>query len=441
MGMLGKILLFVNLVAFVGLAYFATQNWAARNAAASNALIHQIALTGMPVTPPEGVTGDDENIPLGTVVSGFYPVSTVRPSILREHFKNTNTGYASLEFPKTQLDEVNGVSSKLTAELSQLKTDEIIAKLGGTYTAIPNSKTVRFVPGILANMAETTFERVLIRKLSDNISDPKKRQENAETLVAILNRKFETLKKVDPRQADADAATLKERIDAVRVANDKVKRAFDAFNAVPMDADMATKTSAAQAAATAGDELTAEFTKFQKALGEIGTTVCRDENDRKKRIVHLLMHLDESAAWQKRVALTVGLRTYLTALSDHANRLQRFASVAEQQVILDQARFADEYEVLKNLAINQSLLLKQETAVRADLETQKAKDVEFTKIRLDLLATRRKTLDDINVKMQAMMAAQAETQKRLFDVQKLVGETMSRNFDLEKQLEAAEVSK
>jgi hypothetical protein len=442
MGTLGKILLFVNLVAFIGLTYFATTNWGARQAASANALSHQLVLQGMPVEAPKGISGDADNIPLGTIISGIQPVETVRPSFLKKHFEGTGSSpYASGEFPKTQLEELDGSYRKMTANLDGMKPDEVIATLGGSFTPVPNNKLVRFTPGILTNIAETAAERALLRKLSDNVSDAKKRAANAETLRAIFNKKMESTKTINPAQADTEASTLKDRIEAVRVASDKLKRAFDAFKALPADAEIGTKTSAAQAVADAGDALGAEFTLYQNSVAEIGSVACRDESDRRRRIAHILMHLDESASWQKRVALTVGLRTYLSALSDHSNRIQRFTAAAEQQVILDQARFADEYELLKNLAISQALLNRQQIAFRSDLETQRSKDAESVKVWLAFAEARIKELDTINAQLEGMLTAQYAKQKELFDLQKQVGESLTKSFELEKQLETAEQGK
>jgi hypothetical protein len=447
MGTLGKILLFVNFVAFAGLTYFASQDWLARHAAATNALKHQLVIVGMPVTAPTGIEGDSENIPLGTTVSGFYPVETVRPGLLKDLFSGTGSEeYAGGEFPKTQMDQLDAAYKAASAKLSGLKPDELLAQLGGTYTKSPETKTVRFQSGWLASMAETTVERALIRKLCEPTQferTPEKKEANAKTLMAIWEKKFETLKKVDAKQADAEATQVKEATDAVRAANDEGKRKFAAYSALisKPDSDPTEIQTAAKDAAAALDKLTDSYSGLQKVIATIGTTACRDEGDRKKRIAHVLMHLSDTPAWQKRVALTVGLKTYLSALSDHANRIQRYASAAEAQVVLDQARFADEYDLLKNLAIGQALLLKQEVAVRTDLQLQRSKDEEAVKVRLLLLEDRRKTLDDINKRVEAALTAQAETEKRLFDVQKLVGETLQRNFGLEDQLEKVEAKK
>jgi hypothetical protein len=447
MGTLGKILLFVNFIAFGGLMYFATQAWAARQAASANALKHQLAIVGVPLVAPPGIDAGSDGVALGTVVSGFYPVDSVRPKLLEDLFTGTAAEeFAGTPFPRTQVEAVEAAKRKADAKLSGLPPVEQIAVLGGRYTADPATKRVVFTPGWLANMAETYAERAVVRKLADPTvweRQPDKKEANAKTLLAMFERRFEALNKVDAKQADVEAAEVKGATDTVRTANDEAKRKYAAYTALiaTPDADPAATTTAATAAAAALDKLNETYAGLQTVLATVGTTASRDEGDRRKRIAHTLMNLAENAGWQKRVALTVGLRTYLAALSDQANRFQKMAGSAEQQVILDQARFADEYDLLKNLAIGQSLLLKSQIAVRGDLQVQRSKDAESVTQRQLLLEDRRATLAASQERVAAQLVAQGETERRLFDVQKAVGDTLRKSFDLEADLAAAEMNK
>ena len=111
---------------------------------------------------------------------------------------------------------------------------------------------------------------------------------------------------------------------------------------------------------------------------------------------------------------------------------------AEQQIGQDQGRFAEEYDLLKNLAIGRALLLQQQVRVRAELESQKASDIEAVTQRRLLTDDRRKSLEDYQAKVAAALAAQAVVEQRLFTIEKQVGETLRKNFALEGQLEASE---
>jgi len=443
MGTLGKILLFVNFLAFAGLLYAATQDYSARTAAASNALRHQLVIVGLPVEAPKGIDGDDESVPLDISVSGVVPVATARPKLLEDHFAGTgNEEFAGGKFPKTQLNEVAEVEKKVFAKLSSLSAKEKLELLCGTYTASRTGATT-FVPGWLTVMAETYAERTAVRQLGEPGQfqrQPAKLEANAKLAEEILSKRFEALKKVDPRQADADTTAVKESSENLRKVNDEAKRKYDLYSRMVADtaADPAARDAAVKEAGDALDKLGDAYAKFQALLGDLNKAACRDEGDRRKRIAHLLMHLSDSAGWQKRVALTVGLRTYLAAISDHVNRFQKMASASETQVVLDQARFADEYELLKTLAVGQSLLLTRQISVRTEHQTQRRNDEESTRLRLQLLEERRKTLAAVEADVQATLAAQREVEQRLLNLQKQVGETLRKNFDLEAKLIDAE---
>jgi len=380
-------------------------------------------------------------------VSLTLPVEAVRPALLESLFTGTSgEEFAGAPFPKTQMDAVETAKRKADAKLSGLAAAEQIAQLGGTYTADPGTGRVVFTPGWLANMAETYAERSAIRKLADPTSwqrQPDKKEANAKTLLDMFARRFEALGKVDAKQADAEASSVKSATEAIRAANDEAKRKFAAYTALiaTPDADATATANAGRAAGDALDKLNETYVALQGVLSTVGTAASRDEGDRRKRIAHVLMNLAEGAGWQKRVALTVGLRTYLAAMSDQANRYQKMAGSAEQQVVLDQARFADEYDLLKNLAIGQSLLLKSQIAVRSDLQAQRAKDEEFVTQRRLLLEDRRATLAAQQQRVAAQLAAQAETERRLFETQKAVGDTLRKSFALEADLAAAELKK
>ena len=443
MGTLGKILLFVNFLAFAGLLYVATQDWSARNAAAANALRHQLVIVGLPVESPKGIDGGTDAVPLDVSVSGGVPIETVRPKLLEDHFVGTaNEEYSGVKFPRHQLEQVDETQKKIFAKLSLMNAKEKLEFLCGTYVAGRPTGTT-FVPGIVTIMAETYAERTAVRQLCEPTQfqrRPAKLEENAKLAEEMLSKRFEALKKVDPRQADADATAVKDASDNLRKINDEAKRKYDAYMRAVNDraAEQAARDAAVKDADEALTKLGDSYAKFQAVLADLNKAACRDEGDRRKRIAHLLMHLSEGEGWQKRVALTVGLRTYLAAISDHVNRFRNMASGSETQVVLDQARFADEYDLLKNLAVGQSLLLTRQLAVRAEYDVQRRNDEESTKLRLNLTEDRRKILAAIEADVQAKLAGQAEVEARLFAVQRQVGETLRKILELEVALAEAE---
>ena len=148
--------------------------------------------------------------------------------------------------------------------------------------------------------------------------------------------------------------------------------------------------------------------------------------------------LDASAAWQKRVGQVVGLRLYTVVLGEQVNRLRDMAMTAQQQKVLDQARFSEEYETIKTLAVQQSLLLERQQAVTADYAAQWAKDSDAVKNRHGQLLQREDALVSIKAQVNEALAKQSVAEADLFAVQKAVGETLRKNFDNEEKLEKAE---
>src|SRR4051794_6209149 len=88
---LGKLLLFVNLLAAGGFVYLATQDWKARQDVAAAALRYKLALVGLPLGGGPGesasLPGDPEaEIPFPMDLAGV-PVGTVSKAFLDSYFK------------------------------------------------------------------------------------------------------------------------------------------------------------------------------------------------------------------------------------------------------------------------------------------------------------------------------------------------------------------
>ncbi|OWK36408.1 hypothetical protein [Fimbriiglobus ruber] len=438
MGTLGKVLLFINLLAAAGVAYLATQDWAKRQEISAVATDYLLILVGMPVQAPTGADDDKDSVPLNMTGSGGVPIESVSTKFLENHFKGTNGGtqLGDPKPPRTQLDEVKRVGTKLESQLNDAGDAQKIQVLCGSF-----NQNV-FTPGWLILLAERYDERDFVRKMVS--ADQTKLKENAETAVAMFKKKFATVQATpNPRLADEEATRLKtagEEItraaEAVRGANTKLVQAEDAFRGKTVeerDADEGYKAArkvlddALTAADSARQKLKAEFTN-------LGSTACRDDADRRLRIAHLLVHLDYSAEWQKRVALVTGLRVYSAAISDQVNHLREMAASVNQQIVSDQARFSEEYELLKGLAVQNSLLLDQQLALKAEYEAQRARDSEAAKQRAAQLVERQQDLAAIRAQVAASLEKQAQVEKDLLDTERTVGNTLQKNFDLEQQL-------
>src|SRR5581483_9571173 len=56
-------------------------------------------------------------------------------------------------------------------------------------------------------------------------------------------------------------------------------------------------------------------------------------------LAHLLVHLDQDAAWQKRVILVIGLRQYIRTVGTQAIRFREMASQVDRLIYQDQKAY------------------------------------------------------------------------------------------------------
>lgn len=436
MGKLGKVLLFVNLLAAAGLTYLATQSWAKRQDIAATALRYQLIPQGLPLTGParEG----DSAVPFRVQLSGGVSTETVSPTFLAKHFEQAAGGAAlggASPQPASQVEEVKRVQGKLTGGplSASASPAERLTFLCGRYSVRPNGQ-IDYVPGVLARMAESYDERTLVRRLAffDRIA-PDVLQKNVEQATAMLDKRFTAVvADPNPRLAGEEAEKVKAASEAVKTAADAAKQAAARFEQNRTDAaalqDLNAKTDALRKAQA-----------DQAAVyADLGTATSRDDADRRGRIAHLLMHLDSSADWQKRTALVVGLRQYMKAIDRQVDRYRDMARAADSQAVLDQAAFSEEFDLLRALATERALLLERQAGVTADLRSQRAKDVEALGQRRTQVARRLADLEALKKEVADALARQSEVEAKLFAVQKQVGEALQKNFDLESQLAAAE---
>lgn len=438
MSMLGKILLVVNFFVAAGLAYLIAQDWAARQSVTAVVARSALTLDGLPVEARP--TADDVRV--DAEVGGLHVVETIRPEMLAAHFQGADGGpaFGGGGPPKSQAEELQRVRSKADAQIAAAAGPAgKLALLAGRYDA-----KGAFTPGWLAAMAESYDERQVVRSLAEaalpppgqQAPDPQALEEAVKTADAMLRRRFDAaLAKPNPQLAAEEAARVKELSEALRAADAAAREANTHYLRNPMDQAALTKLTEAL---TALEQAMRDQRQF---LTTLGNSAPRDEPDRRRRIAHLLAHLDRDAAWQKRVALVTGLRTYVAAVQDHVNRLRDMASSAQQQVILDQAEFSETYEVLKSLASERALLLNQQSALTADLATQRARDREAVTQRWSQLQRRQQELKDLQAQVAAALTRQAEVEAGLLSVQKQVAQTQQNNLELLKQVDAAEQKK
>ncbi len=471
MGTLGKILLGINLLAAAGVAYFATQDYAKRQEVTATAVKYQLVLVGVPVEAPAQPVPDESSAPFPIEMPDGSQLETVHPKLLMNYFAGAEGGaqfpasiklidlgtleadkqadakeknLATIKGNASQIGEVERVEKQLKAQLDAMAPAELLFTLCGKAILDTRTTPARPIldpkyPAYLVRLAETYDEREFVRSLGYNVQlDPSKATVNLAVARAMLDKKFAALKaKPDSRAAEAEAATLKEATEGVRTAGVSANRAHLTYVAA-RDGKDPNETKLEDDAIKLRVKLIEAEAKLKKVLTEFGTAATRDDGDRKKRIAHLLLHLDSSAAWQKRVGLVVGLRTYSTVLGEQVNRLRDMASRAQDQKVHDQAKFSEEYELIKTLAVQQSLLLDRQIAITAEYRDQWAKDRDAIKKRHGQLLQREEALVSIRAQVTDSLAKQSVAEADLFTVQKGVGETLRLNFELEAKLDAAE---
>lgn len=450
MGTFGKILLVINLLAAAGVTYFATQDWARRQEIQTSALQHYLTLQGLPQDAPKGRDRTADSVPLEIPMSGGYVTSEVRPQVLDRYLGGAdggpNFGNRNPQ-PASQMEEVKAVQVKCNQLLTGSEAEQL-AVLCGRFGPAQGNQPRPFSAGWLVGMAENYEVRDYIRGLADTPNtNPGNVSQALQTARAMLDKRFAAvLNEPNPKLADEEAAALKTASENLRTAATAAQQALQNLQRIqgqnPPPPENAPDLVAARAAATKAlnDEAEA-FAALRRALTDVGTAASRDAGDRQKRTAHLLMHLDPTPNWQKRVALVVGLRTYVQVVGEHVTRMKAMRVAAEQQIVSDQASFSEEYQLLSNLAAQRAVLLYQQQKVTADLKSQRAIDRAAVVARGAQLLAHRAELARIQGEVQATLAKQAEVEGRLFDVERRVGQTLDRNAELEKKLEQSEKAK
>ncbi|QDU24047.1 hypothetical protein [Urbifossiella limnaea] len=380
MSTLGKVLLVLNLLVGGGFAYLALQDWQGRQTITAAGLRHNVLLNGLPLggskDDPETMPTDAEaEIPFVVTGPGGKPTSTVSAALLKDYFKAAGGGAAPGGLPLAGAD------------------------------AVPNQLAeVRRVYGLV------------------------KAQVEAQPAVA-----FELLK--------LQAETLDERqqFQALNAANktDELRdRLYARFDRVLKAPDAKPDTSAIDAPADAEDAKKTEERLDKAGVLREGPT--KDEGERRARLAHLLAHLDQSAAWQKRVLMVVGARRYARTVAAQAVRLGEMVTRVQHLTADDQNTFVGEYSTLRRLAIDRTQRLRdvtdQEVRMAAE-ESRNADAVKALETQLDDPTVGLKAqLTQVKADVSKMLAQQNLTEQELFAIQRQVAQTLDEIYRMEAAL-------
>lgn len=98
--------------------------------------------------------------------------------------------------------------------------------------------------------------------------------------------------------------------------------------------------------------------------------ITKDEPERRARLAHLLIHLDPSAAWQKRVLMVVGVKRYARTVAVQAIRLGEMAARVRRLSDDEQNAFVARYAQLQEAATRQTQILRDLTDQEVRLQEQ-----------------------------------------------------------------------
>jgi len=482
MTLLGKILLFFNIIAAGAVVYFATQSWTVRQNQNYTALQYYLWIQGLPAQsdafPTLPTVAEEINrapIPLGTTSEPFHmgpsqPVYSIPYGVLKRHFENADKGpYSSPKPPNSRAAEVKRVRELLENNIESMSSDaERLAFLVGKYAGL------RFDPGLLILLADSFEEREAYRSLIRKPSDAdelsaEKLEANAKIARQALANKFdavtnppnaaalaeETTKLQDKfklvAEAEAEAKTATERLKS---ATDSYRKLYEPLLEKSLEvnfvADADTK-AAVEKARTEQDSAYEAFLKKSEAKKAAqmawmaqqasARSAATDEPDRLRRTIQLMMVLDKGESWQRRLALVFGLKDYLVALKDRVERhtgARPYSPRLRQKMDEQTVEFNTLYERSKEVAIDRDRQLYRQKEITDAIKLQLMNSTEQlaqAKTQHEMKAADLKTIE---AEVAERVATQTRIEGDLFDVQKQIGDMLRLNYELEAKLEDTE---
>lgn len=412
MSLLGKILLFVNLLAGAGFVYLATQDWKGRQEITAAGLRHVLVLRGLPFTDgkeddPNVPTDPEAEIPFQVEMAGGTYTETASPKFLKRYFDQA--GAAS---------DAGGLGGNAPVP-SQLAEARRVRKLVADFLAKQDGAGARATPAFswLILTAETLDERVQIQEL--------RAAGDGDALAARLLAKFDRIINA-PKPADTaalaaplpDLAEMAKEIDRMRDAKARTD-------------DIEAKQKELAAARQQVDERL-------KKVAEARAAGAKDQLERRAALAHLLVHLDRDPGWQKRVMMVVGVREYVKAVVGQVARFRDMAGRVDRLIAADQDAFIGEYAQLRGLAIQRTQMARDIAEVRARLEEQKRRDEEVVAQRKTQLKELTDQLNRIKAEVDQLLAKQTAIEAQLFAIQAEVGRTLEDIYRLEAVLAKTE---
>lgn len=430
---LGIVLLFINLLAAGGVAFLATQSWTRRHDQNLAVFKHELALTGVPTDPPSPAVKLDGLKPEDNVKVGNREV---RLKVLAEHFAG---GARGGDFS----DMKPGPTLSVVAEVEEMKkvVDGLLTKQTSVaakleYLVLGTGGAVK--PGPLLLLADDVEERLIYREWLDQ----------AQQLQAVQARQG---------QLNAEDATrLNELLDLARSALDAK---FDLAIAKASPEANGKYADEKRAAKAARDAALDEYMRAGKAPGQgekqaaylaaeraywkavAGKSASLSEADRRRRLAATMAVLDPSEGGQKRTALLVGLKDYHAAIGDRIGRLISMPPRYERQGESELKTFEAVYKQKLTTAQDLDFMLQRQIELTKSFAAQEKRSADQVQVRTKHRDDAQGRTDDLDKRVKASAAAQAELEKEIHDLQQLVGARFDELFLLEEQVFKAEKQK
>ncbi len=389
-------------------------------------LRHVLVLQGVPLggvkDSKDGVPPDvdtmpaDANaeIPFRAEGPGGVPVKTVSKKLLDSYFQNV--GAASAD-PNT-LAVSTAVPNQI-AEVARVKAkvEEILSR-----TESPADKAA-LLKGWLVYQVETTPERIAVLTLS-------------------------APDRIDAESGKPRAKTAEEISKDVEELQRRLMARLDGALSPPkgVDPSNATALKDEDLAAAGNDEERARIIEERIAKVNESRLSPLDEDERRRKVAHLLVHLSPESGWQKRVLAVVGARNYIKAVMSQTRRFEEMSLQVEQLLLADQeAYFAElmgrpegpdspEHRGLLKESQEKTLIANRMSALKLKWTEQNTKDADLVRQRETQLRELRDQLTKIKGQVDVMLSRQSTIESALFEVQREVAITLDEVYKFEAEL-------
>jgi len=427
MSLLGKILILFNLLAAGGFVYLATQDWKGRQTITAAAVRHKLLLVGLPLEGPDTFNADDET-PFRIEMAGGAYTETISKKILEAYFQaapgGDSTAFPSEKGPvPTQLAEVKRVKAKIENFLKDKSTAEKIPALNEWL--LDQSETFeqrQEVQALVAAGNALELEKRLLTLFNDVISPPVAGAADSYNKLVITDQVMANLKSsMVPETVLLKLAPLKGK----EMTQEDMQKEL-----VPVLSDLKEDEKANYQALIINYSILA-------LTGELRTKPL-DAAQRQTRIASLLVHLSPDPAWQKRVAIVVGIRRYVNAIAAQAVRFQNMYSRLEKLIVADQLGYLAEEATRNQIARDRTELANQQSKLRAEKAEELVKENDFLGQRQTQLDFIKKQLAKIKAEVDELLVKQGGIEAGLFEVQREVAITLDEVYQLETDLAARE---